>query len=815
MARTTRSSIKDSPFLKTARERFTLANEADTPQAQRERDDLAFYAGEQWPTDIKLARQGQQPTNGMPSVPARPTLVINKVREPVRQIQNQVRGSDIGIELVPADDFGDLGITPDDTEVTLREGLIRRIQRESQAQDARQWAADRAFIAGRGYYLVMTRFLPGKTWDQDVYLHRIYNQAGVLLDPSHEAPDGSDAEWEFIGTWVPWERIASEYPTLADGSTSPFSDYDEDDFVSMSEAYPDWYRKSYETQDKDGKKSTIKQFAVRVTDYWYTERTSRELAILDTGESVWVDELPKGQKTKGKPGGPVAPDGRTIVDRRVEVEKTITFCKIVGGAVIVEETPWNGPDMPIIKVMGEELQPYDEQRRAEGMVRPARESNMGFNYMASKAVEVLGLSPIPLLQLDPDAIDGYEAWYAVLNTRTLPYAPYRTYDDNGRQLREPHRLAVDPNILPIMQALSMFNEAVQTTTAMPDPSLGRPDASVKSAKHARYLIDQANEGTSNFLDNLARAMRYEGQVINNLLYPIYGSKPGRMVRILTGEGENQMMVIDDPEQQQAQQVQRAKAAKVGKLTKDAHFNVIVKVAKNADNRRMQESTALGELIAAEPQMMGWFGDLYFNARDIPNRKQLAERAKVMLAPPIQQMLQAKEEGKEMDPAAQQQIAQLQQQLQELTQIAGRMDQEIKTQQAEQQAKVAIEQGKAETQLQTEQLKAQTQAQIADLEVKRDLMLEQQRAATELEKNRADNATRIRVAEIAAETKGIVSAQAMEHEAIALSHTQEHEATMAADQREHDARVTAQSQAHEAEEAERNRQAAAYDDGAGA
>ena len=185
--------MADSEFLRLARERFKLANEADSAQAQRERDDLAFYAGEQWPADIKLLRQGQQPVDGMPAVPARPTLVINKVREPVRQVQNQVRGSDIGIELVPADDFGDLGITPDDTEVTLREGLIRRIQRESQAQDARQWAADRAFIAGRGYYLVMTRFLPGKTWDQEVYVHRIFNQAGVLLDPSHEQPDGSDA----------------------------------------------------------------------------------------------------------------------------------------------------------------------------------------------------------------------------------------------------------------------------------------------------------------------------------------------------------------------------------------------------------------------------------------------------------------------------------------------------------------------------------------------------------------------------------------------------------------------------------------------
>ena len=778
-----RPADPDTDFLTTARERFKLADEADTQQQQRERDDLAFYAGEQWPADIENARKGQPAISGMPAVPARPTLVIDKVREPVRQIQNQVRGSDIGIELVPADDFGDLGITPDETEVTLREGLIRRLQRASQAQDARQWAADRAVIAGRGYYLVMTRFLPGKTWDQEVYVHRIYNQAGVLLDPSHTAPDGSDADWEFMGTWVPWDRYGAEHPTLADGSENPCAGADESGFTSMAERYPTWYR-------ADGHHR-----AVRVVDYWYTERSTVTYAVLTDGTVVDQDQVPKGV---------------TPIDTRIDVVKTIKWVKIGGGVHELGKTDWAGPDMPIVKVLGEELQPYDEQRRAEGMVRPMRESGRGFNYMASKAVEVLGLSPIPLLQLDPEAIDQYEEWYKVLNTRTLPYAPYRTYDDQGRQLNPPHRLPVDPNIQPIMQALIMFDQAVQTTTAVHDPALGRTDPSVKSAKHAQFLIEQASQSTSNFLDNLARSMRYEGQIENNLLYPIYGARPGRMVRILTGDGENQMMVLGDPAQQAQAQQERAKAAKVGKLTKDAHFNVIVKISKNAENRRMQESSALGELIAAEPQMMGWFGDLYFSARDIPNRKQLAERAKVMLAPPIQQMLQAKEQGKEMDPAAQAEIQQLQQQLQELTEIAGKMDQALKTSQAEQQAKVAIEQGKAETQLQIEQGKAEAQTRIAQLEAERDLLLADKTAATELERERMANATKIHVAEIAAKTKGVIQAQEMEHEAIALAHTTSHEAEQANLDRETLDRQAERSEA----EAERDRQFTAGENAAG-
>lgn len=732
---------KDTDLLKKARERFKLADDADSDQQQRERDDIAFEDGQQWPADILLARQGQQPTNGMPAVPARPSLVIDKVKEPCRQILNQERQSDIGIELVPADDFGDLGVIPDDTEIKLREGLVRRIQRESIAADARTWAFKRAVIAGRGFYLVMTRFLPGKTWDQEIYVHRIYNQAGVLLDPSHEQPDGSDADWGFVGTWVPWDRYAAEHPTLANGDDNPFSEATESDFTSMAESYPDWYQ------------STGEQKSVRVVDYWYTERETKRLAIMDDGTSMWADEVPKGV---------------TPADTRTVVEKTIKFCKIGGGVLELEKTDWNGPDMPIIKVLGDEVLPYDGKRRANGMIRPARDAQMGLNYMTSKWVEQVGLTPIPALQLDPEAIDGYEAWYAVLNTRTLPWAPYRTYNDEGKELRSPTRLNVDPNLLPMAQSISMFDAAIKSTTAVPDPTLGNVDPTLKSGRAIREVVANAQMSTSNFLDNLARSIRYEGHVINNLLYPIYGAKPGRLVRVLTGEGEHQLMMVGEPTSPEAQQV-RQRAQSVAKLTEDAHFNVIVKVTKAFDSRRNQEASIIGELLSAQPELMTWFGDLFFKNQDGPGHMEMSERAKVMLAPPIQQMLQQQKSGQQpIPPEAQQQIAQL-------TERLGMAEQAMQELAKEAEGKT---------------IEARTKVHIEQLGGQRDLAIEQLRAKTELEKAKMDNATKIRVAEIAAETKGIVSAQAMEHEAMALAHESAHAETMAAEQREHEGRVMA-------------------------
>lgn len=767
-ARSTRVKPKDSAFLRKARARFTLANDADAEQSERERDDIAFEAGEQWPADVKLARQGQQPINGMPAVPARPTLVINKVKEPIRQILNQERAADLGVEITPADDFGDLGLVIDDTEIRLREGLVRRIQRESHAADARTWAYKRAVIAGRGYYLVMTRYLPGKTWDQEIYLHRIYNQAGVKLDPSHEQPDGADADWGFVGTWVPWDRYKAENPTV-NGKDNPYADYSASDFIGLTEDYPDWYQQTIETRDADGTKDTMRAEAVRVVDYWYVERQAHDLALLEDGTEIWIEDVP---------------EGITPVDTRTVIERTIKFCKIGGGMQILEETDWAGPDMPIVKVLGDEILPYDNQRRAEGMVRPSRGAQMGENYMISKLVETIGLTPLSPLQVDPDAIDGYEPWYKVANTRTLPYLPSRTYDDQGRQLKEPHRPAVDPNIFPMAQAINLFDQFIRSTTAVPDPTLGNVDPSLKSGKSIQALTANAAQSTSNFLDNLARSIRYEGQIINNLLYPIYGAKPGRRVRILDTENAAQTIHIGPSPQVQMPGQQGMpppiapalpsdpKALAHAILTKDAHFNVNIKVTKQYDVKREETAAFLGNIIAADPQQMGVVGDMLYRNLDVPGHTEMADRQRLMLAPPVQAYLASKDQGQApIPPQIQQKLMQQEQQLQQAQQIIAKLAEDAKGHQLDYQAKVD-----------TEKIRQAGAVQLAQLDNDKTIQLQAMK-----------DAAGIAEAKIAA---GVSDQEAID-EAIALGHEHAQETKQAALDRQQEQTMASAQMAHDA------------------
>ncbi len=748
-------------FLALAKKRWQQAQDAQREQNQREIDDLRAYSGDTWSADTLSARAAQPSVGNLPPLPARPSLKIPLLKEPIRQVLNAERQSELGLEIVPADDFAGLIGPLDDTEIELREGLVRRIQRESAAADARTWAFTRAVIAGRGYYGVMTRYLPGKTWDQEIYVHRYYNQASVSLDPAHEAPDGSDAEWGFVGNDLPWDEYKPRWPHAVDGGRNRVTNATLDEFRALGDEAPGWFTTTGDVR------------MCRVVDYWYTVRETRTLCRLPDGSSAWEDELPKEFHIPNE-------DKRRVTDKQIKWAQ-------IDGVQILDETDWPGPDLPIIKVLGEELQPYDQERRAEGMVRPARDSNDGFNVMMSKWVETVGLSPIPPWQATPDQIEGFEPLYQQANVRPVPILYYNAISDGGQPLGPPTRTPVDTPIQAIAASVQLFRDLIQSTTGIHDPQLGKVDPSIKSGRAIKFLQEQSAHGTSNFLDNLKRSIRYEGQIINNLLCAIYGT-PGRIARILNAEGEAQTVQISGPTGQSTGMMAPggAQQQKQYTLTKDANFNVIIKVTRAYDSRRTEEATMIGDLLTANPELMTWFGDLFFQNTDGPGHQQLADRAKLMLAPPIQQMLQEKASGngQAMPPQAQMMIQQMQQQLEQAQQAMQAMNQEIQTRKGEQ-----------DTKLRVAEMDNATKAQIAE----------------------QDRAARIAIAHIQAASKGLAIDAHAEEEAIALGHAAEqadmdrqHQQDMAARGQMHEAATGMLQQDAQSAEAERQRQAASQE-----
>lgn len=758
----TRTRQDVSAFLKLARDRFQQGQDADTKQRERELADLKFAALDYWPEDVKTAREGQNASNGLPPTPARPCLVIDKTTEPLRQVLNQERGSDISIELVAADDFGDGTAGVSDDEIDLREGLIRRIQRESEAHDARTWAFDRAVKAGRGYYVIGTRYAQGKTRDQEIYVRRLYNQACVTIDPTHEQPDGSDAEWGFIGTDLPWDQYKAEHPKAANGRPNPVLEAGDDVFRALGEQYPTWFRSEGKTR------------LVRVVEYYYTERTTRTLAMLPDGRDEWEDELSESDKAQDY-------DTRPVIETKVKWAK-------IDGTQVLDETDWPGHYIPIIQVLGEEQQPYDDQRRAFGMIRGMRESVYGFSVMASRVVEAFGLSPLPSLQVAEGQIEGYEAWYQAATTRTLPYLPYKQRDLESNPAPPPTLVPRDLGAVigPLTQSLAMFNEAIQSATSIHDPNLGKDAPNARSGRAILALQQQGNQGTSNYLDNLSRSMRYEGRIINDLLEPIY-NRPGRIARIVNGEGDSEAVMLHQPFTRDS--AGRPIAAPPDSrldtqhytLTKDATFNVVVRVTRSADTRRFEEQELVGTIINADPQAMTIVGDLFFEHQDGPGHQAMADRFKAVLDPRVQAMLAQQQHGAPTPQQVQQMQAQIQQLTAQLQQAAGQLNSET---------------AKYQAQAQIEQFKQQAAAQMKQLELAAD-------ADLQVRLKQMDNAAKIEVARIAAAKQAADTVAEASEEQQARGH----EAVQNALDRQHDRRLAVAQQQHDAAQAAQHQQAA--------
>ena len=123
----------DEKLLKRIKACFKAVSDVEAEQRAREKEDLEFQIPEnQWDEAAKEYRKGT------PTTPGRPMLSVSLLSQPMALIQNQATSARLGVEIHPVSEKAD----PEVAEI--KQGLYRRIERDSNAQDARLWALDRA-----------------------------------------------------------------------------------------------------------------------------------------------------------------------------------------------------------------------------------------------------------------------------------------------------------------------------------------------------------------------------------------------------------------------------------------------------------------------------------------------------------------------------------------------------------------------------------------------------------------------------------------------------------------------------------------------
>src|SRR5215831_1219358 len=119
---------KEEQFLQQAVKRFNRCEAAEAVNRKEAVEDLKFKAGDQWPDSIRADRTIQK----------RPCLTVNKMKTFVHQVTNDQRQNRPAINVSPVGDRADR------QTATMIKGLIRQIERSSNADVAYDTGFDSA-----------------------------------------------------------------------------------------------------------------------------------------------------------------------------------------------------------------------------------------------------------------------------------------------------------------------------------------------------------------------------------------------------------------------------------------------------------------------------------------------------------------------------------------------------------------------------------------------------------------------------------------------------------------------------------------------
>ena len=702
--------VKKAPdLIAQARKRWTSCEEAEQTQRKRILRAKEFRSGKQWLPEVEKLREGRPAQGITPELPARPTLVIDRLSQPCRQVSNQIKTANFAIDVLPN------GFGADTDTANVFKGYLRYVQNRARGESPIEWAADQAVEGGIGWFRIRTEYVydspegvpPEALMDQEIRLERIANNLTVYCDPWAMKPTRSDAQFMFVTEDLSRDEFTQRYPKADLGGL--------DDFAMTGDCPKGWW--------------TIDN--VRVAEYWRITYEDRPVVVAD---------------------------GRTRVFRM----PTVTMSKITASEEL-EHWDWLGSRIPIVPVLGEEFN-IDGKVFVRGIIEPGMDAQRMVNYTYSGAVEIFALGSKSQYVAADDQVADYKTIWQTANTINWAYLPYKPLSVGGTLLPPPQRDTSEAPIQAAALLLQVSEDGIKATTGWYDSGLGASQPRTLSGRAKQSEIQQSELGSSNYPDNVRRALIYAGELMVEIAPKI--TRAGQLLQIIGQDDQPEQVVLGQPftqEQGRAVPVDPAQAQGMDpKLVKFYDFSagryaVTVAVGKAAATKREEGAAALGELIPnLPPPQAAVLAPEYVEQLSFEGSMKAAELMRKALPPE----LQPQKEGEEGGPSPE--VMQLQQQLQQATQmLEGKQIEEQTKQQAETQRVQAKEQAATERDLAKAQLDADTKLKQTEMETDRAIRLQEMK-----------NAAAIATAHIAANAKGASLAMHAEEEAQALGHAAE-------------------------------------------
>ncbi len=590
----------DDDLIAEAKKRFKRCEDHESEVRPRFKEDLRFANadpdnGFQWPADMRKSREADK----------RPCLTINKVKQHNRQITNDARQNKPSVRVYPVDNGADK------KTAEILNGIIRHIEANSSADTAYDTAAEFAVDAGIGYWRVVTDYAADDSFDQEIFIKRVKNPLNIYLDPDIQEADGSDARFGFVFEDMPREEFEATY--------------------SEAQAV-DWEKPSDVWCGKD---------TIRVAEYF--KRIESSDTLFSNG--MRASELSKEDLAVVK-----------AQFRSRPVKKTQVKWYLLAGDQCLEQKDWPGRYIPIVRVVGEEVE-IDGKIERKGHTRAMKDAQRMYNYWTSSAVEHVALqSKIPYVG-PAQAFESYEQYWNNANTANLPYLPFNHIDENGNPIPAPQRQQPPTMAAAYMQGMQVASEEMKMASGQYDASMGAKS----NETSGRAIMARQHEGdtaTFHFIDNIARAIKYTGKILIDLIPKIYDTE--RVIRILGEDGAEDQAHINPAMQRAYAQMQGPDGA-IKEIYNPSigRYDVIVSVGPSYSTRRQEAFLALNDMASRNPALMQVAGDIVMKAADFPMADELAQRFEKTLPPNLKDEKAQSPEVQQMQAAMQQMQAQMQ------------------------------------------------------------------------------------------------------------------------------------------------------------
>ena len=632
------------------KDRWKRATEAETTQRQNELDDLAFEAGLHWDPKIKSDRERE----------GKPALVIDLLSGPIKTVTNQQRLARPGIKITA------VGHGTDEQQAEYWQGIVRRVERLSQAGRAYSWAGQHQAKMGRGFWAIRNVHI-GRGFEQDIRIEEIDNQHTVYCDPATKRLDGLDKKWA-----IRFEDVMHEEYKARFGDTAVAESLGSQGFSGLGDTPPAWITAKY----------------CRIAEYYSLKTTTQTRHLLEDGTEHEGD----------------LPEGVTATRSRDVEQTTVAWTLLNGAGEVLDEATIPGEYIPIVMVYGERRN-IDGVLDFRGLVRMAKDPNRMEDYAESSLMEAISTGKTAPWLVEWDQVSEFKDIWAASNRSNPAFLPYkRVMATNGAPLPAPQRVSSGVDVTALTLAAQRMQNHVRNVTGNADV-FQEETRSEQSGRAIRERKMNQELGTSDYMENLGDGIVVTAKIIMSMAREIYDTP--RVLRIVgADEKEKPIVAYKGAGQQPDAEALVANQTAAAILNVDGHpedYDIAISAGKRHDTARQETVDVLEQIIPKLPPEL--------------QKPALIALLKNIDGPGMPELV-AQMEPKGQDgipPEVQQQLQQLQQQLQQAIQF-------IETDQAKQQAQLEKSRIDNDTKVQIAQIEAKNALVLQNLEQKFALLL---------------------------------------------------------------------------------------------